>query len=121
MKKFLVLFIFVIIGYFALNLSDDIVFLKYDNYKQLQKDEIISKGWLPNILPDTITNIEINNNLDLNTSWGSFHLPKDSFDTFVEKLEKKAEYYKYKNWAFFIYVGQRSDRVEYFLNITIKP
>ncbi len=121
MKKFLVLFSFVIvfIGYFTLNLSDDIVSLKYDNYRQLQKDEIISKGWLPNILPNTITNIKVNNNLDLNTSWGSFHLPKDSFDVFVGKLEKKAEYYKYKNWAFF--VDDKNNTVKYFLNIPIKP
>ncbi len=121
MKKVLFLFIFalLLIGYFILNLSDDIVSSKYTTYNQLQKDEIISKGWLANILPKDIKNIEVNNNLDLNTSWGSFELSKDSTSEFIKKLEKKDKYYRYKNWSFFI--DEKNNTVKYYLNISIKP
>lgn len=120
MKKFGALIVLVMVGYFALNAykANDIVSLEYRDYQAVQKDQIFVKGWLPDILPATVKNTKIENNLDLNSSSGSFELIKKERETLKKFLEKKESYYQYKEWVFFI--DDTSDKVYYDLNITIR-
>ncbi len=110
----------IVVGNFVFNTykANDIVSLEYSDYQAVQKDQLFAKGWLPEILPTTIKNIKIENNLDLNASSGSFELSKQDQENFKKILEKKEDYYQYKEWVFFI--DDTSDEVNYDLNITIR-
>jgi hypothetical protein len=44
-------------------------------------------GWLPEIIPASSRNIEQNNNLDLNTSWGRFAFDRREARDFFERLD----------------------------------
>ncbi len=58
----------------------------YNTYQQAKANKLFDRGWLPDILPTTTTDITTHNNLDLNTSYGSFIIPINELDNFVKKL-----------------------------------
>ena len=71
-------------------------------------DDLFKKGWLPEILPESTTNIKTNNDLDNNISTGSFYIPRSEMNQFISKLKKedgaKPSSYYYNNqttkWVF---------------------
>ncbi len=105
-KKWLILILIVIaifvIGswyYLSPTTSDT-----YNTYQQAKANKLFDRGWLPNILPTTTTNITTHNNLDLNTSYGSFIIPINKLDNFVKKLTMVNGHYYYQTsdsrWQF---------------------
>ncbi|GAA5497569.1 hypothetical protein Rhal01_03765 [Rubritalea halochordaticola] len=51
--------------------------------------EFFEKGWLPEFIPESSTNIRVKRNIDINTSEGGFAFdPKDA-EPFVSTLEQK--------------------------------
>ena len=61
-----------------------------DNYATLadaRADRLFERGWLPDILPETATNIRTSNNLDINVSVGEFEFESVDAAAFYAKLQ----------------------------------
>ena len=71
----------------------------YANLAQARADHLFGRGWLPDLLPESSTNIRTSNNLDVNTSTGSFEFAPTDFDKLYKKLTPgAAKTSKYSNW-----------------------
>ena len=72
-------------------LPDDTVRLQYPTLQAAREDHLFDKGWLPDVLPPSTTDIRVANNLDLNNSAGEFHFdPRD----YPALLDKTAPYHR---------------------------
>jgi hypothetical protein len=85
----------------------DVVTDHYPTYQDAKNARLFLRGWLPDILPLTTINISTSNELDLNTSEGSFEIPVKYLPKFISHLtEKSGNKYAYKNseshWEFTI-------------------
>ncbi|MCU8314310.1 hypothetical protein M2G92_03635 [Vibrio vulnificus] len=84
----------------------DIVQSHYDNYQQAQADQLFERGWLPDILPVSTTQIEVANDLDNNTSQGSFVIAEKEMAQFLSQLQplETANQYRFESdnsvWIF---------------------
>ena len=100
-------------------ISCDGVSSKYSTYEEAKSHQLFERGWLPEILPESTTEIFTNNNLDLNTSHGSFQIPPEDIVEFTNRLQKVAESeYEYREslrkdlWVFSI---KKDGKVTYVL------
>ncbi|EGQ7940476.1 hypothetical protein V4T70_004575 [Vibrio vulnificus] len=84
----------------------DIVQSHYDNYQQAQVDQLFERGWLPDVLPVSTTQIEVTNDLDNNTSQGSFLIAEKEMGQFLSQLQplETANQYRFESdnsvWIF---------------------
>ncbi|HAS8121970.1 TPA: hypothetical protein I7665_21845 [Vibrio vulnificus] len=84
----------------------DIVQSHYDNYQQAQADQLFERGWLPDVLPVSTTQIEVTNALDNNTSQGSFLIAEKEMGQFLSQLQplETANQYRFESdnsvWIF---------------------
>ncbi|ELP6989243.1 hypothetical protein QTU65_004493 [Vibrio vulnificus] len=84
----------------------DIVQSHYDNYQQAQVDQLFERGWLPDVLPVSTTQIEVANDLDNNTSQGSFLIAEKEMGQFLSQLQplETANQYRFESdnsvWIF---------------------
>ncbi|POC47316.1 hypothetical protein [Vibrio vulnificus] len=84
----------------------DIVQSHYDNYQQAKADQLFERGWLPDVLPVSTTQIEVANDLDNNTSQGSFLIAEKEMGQFLSQLQplKTANQYRFESdnsvWIF---------------------
>ncbi|MGL0927456.1 hypothetical protein ACSTDZ_15955 [Vibrio vulnificus] len=84
----------------------DIVQSHYDNYQQAQADQLFERGWLPDVLPVSTTQIEVANDLDNNTSQGSFVIAEKEMGQFLSQLQplETANQYRFESdnsvWIF---------------------
>ena len=63
-------------------------------YSFQTKDEALSesffeKGWLPEFIPESATDIQVTRNIDINTSEGGFAFDPKEFEQFVRILAQK--------------------------------
>lgn len=65
----------------------DVVSDEYSTYAQAKKERFFDRGWLPDILPKSIVKIEVNNDLDANTSEGNFVISEPALSEFIGKLK----------------------------------
>ncbi|HAS6175306.1 TPA: hypothetical protein I7155_12910 [Vibrio vulnificus] len=84
----------------------DIVQSHYDNYQQAQADQLFERGWLPDVLPVSTTQIEVANDLDNNTSQGSIVIAEKEMAQFLSQLQplETANQYRFESdnsvWIF---------------------
>ncbi|EHI9278301.1 hypothetical protein M5215_004520 [Vibrio vulnificus] len=84
----------------------DIVQSHYDNYQQAKADQLFERGWLPDVLPVSTTQIEVANDLDNNTSQGSFLIVEKEMGQFLNQLQplETANQYRFESdnsvWIF---------------------
>ncbi len=84
----------------------DIVQIHYENYQQAQADQLFERGWLPDVLPVSTTQIEVANDLDNNTSQGSFVIAEKEMAQFLSQLQplETANQYRFESdnsvWIF---------------------
>lgn len=64
----------------------DVVTSHYKTYSEASKDQLFGRGWLPDFIPSSSTNITTSNNLDLNRSEGEFSFPPAATNSFVSRL-----------------------------------
>lgn len=87
----------------------DVVIQRYATYEEAQQQGVFARGWLPEILPASSSDIATTNNLDLNTSEGAFKIDMKDYDKFVALLQPLDEANKYyyidmgSKWVFTIY------------------
>jgi hypothetical protein len=81
-------------------LSSDTVTSHYDTLASARSDNLFARGWLPDILPESSINIRTSNDLDVNTSTGSFEFsPSDAnhfYKLLTPGLPKNIEYKRLK-------------------------
>ncbi|MEZ8344782.1 hypothetical protein [Vibrio splendidus] len=65
----------------------DVVSDEYSTYAQAKQERLFDRGWLPDILPNSTVTIEVNNDLDANTSEGSFIINEPALSEFIGKLK----------------------------------
>jgi hypothetical protein len=116
----------IIICFFCLTCChSDVVTNRYVTYEEAVAANLFQRGWLPENIPKSSSNIVVNNNLDLNTSVGEFTIDIKASKDFIEQLkaisEEKNGYkqYQYSNgnsvWVFNI--NPKNGHVKYTLNI----
>lgn len=101
-----------------------IVFLILGCSDVVEKHEVLKdadrpflRGWLPNIVPLESTDVIMRNDLDTNTSSGSFTLPREDVQDFMDQLSNEGGDLVYtlgdSTWIF--RVNRSTRRVEYVL------
>ena len=65
----------------------DVVSDEYSTYAQAKEERLFDRGWLPDILPKSTLNIEVNNDLDASTSKGRFIINEPALSEFIGKLK----------------------------------
>jgi hypothetical protein len=66
-------------------LPDDTVRLHYPTLQAARADHVFDRGWLPDVLPPSSTDIRVTNNLDLNNSVGEFHFDPREYAALLDK------------------------------------
>ncbi len=114
--------IFAILGFFILfyfmltNYYSDVQINKYKDIEVVKENQVIQKGWVPAILPDSAYEITETHDLDTNTLFGSFYYKEQDeaglmeqltvipdmnntleWGNFLFKVDKKLNYVKYRN------------------------
>jgi hypothetical protein len=65
----------------------DVVSDEYSTYAQAKEERLFDRGWLPDILSKSTLNIEVNNDLDANTSKGRFIINEPALSEFIGRLK----------------------------------
>lgn len=60
----------------------------YSNYQDLKASAYLTKGWIPEILPECAYEIREIHNIDNNHIFGTFKYQSDSFIISIDSLEK---------------------------------
>jgi len=63
----------------------------YETLEEARVDALFERGWLPDVLPPSASEILMKNNLDLNTSEGQFLFAPHEFESFVNRLSPKSQ------------------------------
>lgn len=66
--------------------SDEVT-TQYATYTDAQKDSLFERGWLPDILPESTKHIMVVNDLDTNSSQGSFIIEGSEVGLFLENIK----------------------------------
>ncbi|EOB6240082.1 hypothetical protein [Vibrio vulnificus] len=97
----------------------DIVQIHYENYMQAQADQLFERGWLPDVLPVSTTQIEVANDLDNNTSQGSFVIAEKEMAQFLSQLKplETANQYRFESGnSVWIFTLEEAGKVSYQLS-----
>ena len=76
----------------------DTVSHTYANMAAARADALFDKGWLPDVLPSSATNIETFNQLDLNYSTGSFEFTSSEAAAFYARLTPGESPLPFQDW-----------------------
>ncbi|ENM5825787.1 hypothetical protein [Vibrio metoecus] len=112
MKKLLLTFTLVLLG------CSDVVENYYADYQQAQADHLFERGWLPQILPASTTQIQIANNLDTNHSQGSFVIAQQDWSKFIKQLEATSVTNQYRfqvDKSVWLFTLDKQGKVSYLL------
>lgn len=77
----------VVVFGFVFLLSIDVVTSRYTTLAAARADNLFSRGWLPDILPPSATNIRTSNNLDINTSDGEFSFVPSEYSLLTARVQ----------------------------------
>lgn len=80
-------FVMIFLSMLFLLIPSDVVTSRYSSLEEARTDRLFTRGWLPNILPESSKNIRTSNNLDINISEGEFEFMPQEWLGFSEKLE----------------------------------
>ena len=85
-----VVIVLVALGLLSVVVPDDMdtVTTTYLSRAEAEADKLFERGWLPSLIPSTATNIRVTNDLDLNTSEGSFSFQPSESATFTGILHR---------------------------------
>ena len=79
-------------------LPGDVVDSTYPTLESARRDHLFERGWLPDILPPSSVQIAVSNNLDLNTSRGSFEIQPREWGLLEAKLARGALSAPFVDW-----------------------
>lgn len=91
----------------------------YSTYQEAKADKLFFDRWLPDILPQTTTDIVTNNDLKTNTSQGHFTIPERDLPNFIYKLQplnnRTYTYGALTDPYYWEFQVKENGRVDYFL------
>ena len=67
----------------------DIKEYSFQTKEDALQENFFEKGWLPHFIPESSINIRVKRNIDINTSEGSFHIPANETNNFMNLLSAK--------------------------------
>ena len=67
----------------------DVKEYRFQNKEEASAEEFFEKGWLPEFIPESSTNIQVTRNIDINTSEGSFSFDPKHAEQFISTLKQK--------------------------------
>ena len=76
----------------------DVVERSYPTLESARRDRLFERGWLPDVLPPSSSRIAVSNNLDLNTSRGSFELHPGEWALLEARLARGAPRAPFVDW-----------------------
>lgn len=79
-------------------LTGDEVESSYSSLQSAREDHLFDRRWLPDILPPSSSKIRTSNNLDLNTSQGSFEITPNEWSLLEVKLAPGSIGAPFANW-----------------------
>jgi hypothetical protein len=85
----------------------DIVTKHYPTIVEARRDGLFERGWLPNILPSSVRDIKVSNNLDINTSVGEFWFDIRDYEKLTAKItlqRKQSKIDNELNYEYYIYL-----------------
>ena len=90
---------FVAVGLVLWFLAGGVVERSYSSLQSAREDLVFDRGWLPDILPPSSSKIKTSNNLDLNTSQGSFEFTPSEWASLEEKLASGSISAPFADWS----------------------
>ena len=91
MKNFILLFLITSI---FVSCNDQIE-TDFESYKTAKENNFFDKGWIPtNLVYESMTNIYLQNNIDLNSAFFTYNLSKLDFENLQTKIQKTDSEYR---------------------------
>ena len=78
---------FLIAVLFLCSCSDTVV-SRYETRSEAEADSLFQRGWLPSIIPQSSSDIQTQNDLDINVSEGEFSFLSDHAQEFITHLRR---------------------------------
>ena len=118
-KTLLVMLAFFGVFYFALtSYFTDVQINKYEDREVVLKNQVIEKGWIPNILPESASEIRETHDLDANTLFGSFSYKEQDEATLMQHLTVKPDMNNTLEWGDFLF---QVDKEKNYVKFRNKP
>jgi len=118
-KILLAMLAFFAMLYFALSYYyTDVQINKYENKAVVIENQIIKKGWVPAILPESAYKIVETHDIDTNTLFGSFNYKEQDEATFIQQLTVKPDMNNTLEWKNFLF---QVDKEKNYVKFRNKP
>ena len=111
MLAFFVMFYFALSYYYT-----DVQISKYENKAVVIENQIIKKGWVPAILPESAYKIVETHDINTNTIFGSFSYKEQDEDTFIKQLTIKSDTNNTLEWGNFLFQVDKEKNYVQFRN-----
>ena len=106
---FFILFYFMLTNYYS-----DVQINKYKDIEVVRENQVIQKGWVPAILPESAYKITETHDLDANTLFGSFYYKERDEAGFMEQLTVTPDMNNTREWGNFLFkVDKKLNYVKY--------
>ena len=115
-KKMLLamLVLFALIYFTLTKYYTDVQINKYKDRQVVLENEVIQKGWMPSILPESAYEIRETHDLDANTLFGSFNYKEEDEAVFMQHLTVKPDMNNTLEWGSFLFqVDQEKNYVKF--------
>ncbi len=102
--------LFAMLGFFALSYFmlthyyTDVQINKYKDIDVVKENQVIQKGWIPAILPESAYKITETHDLDTNTLFGSFYYKEQDEAGFMEHLSVEDDMNNTLEWENFLFI-----------------
>lgn len=105
MKKifFAILLFFALFYIMLTNYYTDVQINKYKDIEVVKENQVIEKGWIPGILPDSAYKITETHDLDANTLFGSFYYKEKDEAGLMDQLTVKQDMNNTLEWGNFLF------------------
>ena len=101
--------------YFGLsNYYTDVQINKYEDREVVLENQVIEKGWVPGILPESAYEIRESHDLDANTLFGTFKYKEQDEAELMKHLTVKADMNNTSEWGSFLFqIDKEKNYVKY--------
>ncbi len=116
MKKIIValLLSFLVLYLLLTNYLPDVQVNKYSDKETAKKNQVMQKGWVPAILPETAYDISETHDLDTNTLFGSFRYKEKDEESLLKNMSTVSDTNGTLEWGDFLFkIDREKNRVKF--------
>ena len=111
---FIMLAFFALLYYTLSKYYTDVQINKYKDKQVVLENQVIEKGWIPSILPESAYEIRETHDLDANTLFGSFNYKEQDEAVLMQHLTVKPDMNNTLEWGNFLFqVDKEKNYVKY--------